>query len=203
MLIYLLSEELCLFSGLCYVRPYLLYVFPVVLFIIPGGWIKVIILLYCVTLAYDIIKLVVVRLIWYLHSALLSSLYFGNHLSETINDYTLHLFSSETWSVGETRGNTPPLLHLPLLLQSSYNGSWEFWILGMFKQACSHSRLLNAFQVLFKVKQIFKHTTQSSIPRLDSYEWQDVWDSMDKNLGEWTPPMFWNFTPKKVQNPEN
>lgn len=73
----------------------------------------------------------------------------------------------------------------------------------MFKQVCSYCCLLNEFLVLFIIKQIFKNTTQRSIPRLDSYEWQDVWDSMGKNLGEQTPPMFWNFTPKKVHNPEN
>lgn len=35
---------------------------------------------FCVTLAYDMTKLLIVRLIWYLYSALLSSAYFGNHL---------------------------------------------------------------------------------------------------------------------------
>ena len=89
MLIYLLLELLCLFSELCYITPYLLCMFPVVLFIISGGWIKVIIFMYCVTVAYDMIKLLVVRLIWYLYSALLSSLYFGNHPLETINNYAL------------------------------------------------------------------------------------------------------------------
>ena len=106
MLIYLLSELLCLFSELCYVTPYLLYMFPVVLFIFSGGWIKVIVLLYCVTLAYDMIKLLVVRLAWYLYSALPSSPYFGNHLSETINNYTLYLFSLESESMGDTRGDS-------------------------------------------------------------------------------------------------
>lgn len=107
LLIYLLSENLCLFSGLCYVRPYLLYVFPVVLFIIPGVWIKVILLLYCVTPAYDIIKLVVVRLIWYLYSALLSSLYFGNHLSETINRYTPPVLLREPICGEDKREHSP------------------------------------------------------------------------------------------------
>ena len=108
MLIYLLSELLRLFSELCYVTPYLLYMFFLVLFITPGVWIKVIILMYCVTLAYDRIKLLVVRLIWYLYSALPSSPYFGNHLSKTINNYTLYLFSSESQSMGETPSSTFP-----------------------------------------------------------------------------------------------
>jgi len=45
MLIYLLTE-LCLFSELYNVTSYLQYIFPVVLFIMSGSWIKVIILLY-------------------------------------------------------------------------------------------------------------------------------------------------------------
>lgn len=52
------------FSELCCVSYYLLYVFPVVLFIIFRGWIKIITLLYCVTLDYDMIKLLVMRLIF-------------------------------------------------------------------------------------------------------------------------------------------
>lgn len=48
---------LCLLSELCCMGPYLLYVFPVVLFIILGGCFKAIILLYCVSLASDMIKI--------------------------------------------------------------------------------------------------------------------------------------------------
>lgn len=81
---YFLSEVLHLFSGLCYVTLYLLCMFPVVLFITSGAWIKGIILLYFVTLAYDRIKLLAMKLIWYLYSALPSSQYFGSHL-RTIN----------------------------------------------------------------------------------------------------------------------
>ncbi|KAK4830329.1 hypothetical protein QYF61_010093, partial [Mycteria americana] len=53
-----------------------------------------------------------------------------------------------------------------------------------------------------EVKHLFKSTIQTSAPRLDSYEWQGVWDSMGKYLGQWAPPMFWNFTPEQVQDPE-
>jgi len=62
--------------------------------------------------------------------------------------------------------------------------------------------LLNVFQVLFRVKQLVKNTAQRSAPRLDSYEWQGVWNSMCKFLGQWVPLVFWNFTPEKVQNPD-
>ncbi|KAK4828782.1 hypothetical protein QYF61_000807 [Mycteria americana] len=48
----------------------------------------------------------------------------------------------------------------------------------------------------------FKNIIQKSAPSLDSYEWQGVWDSMGKYLGQWEPPVFWNFTPEQVQNPE-
>ncbi|KAK4811246.1 hypothetical protein QYF61_022143 [Mycteria americana] len=52
------------------------------------------------------------------------------------------------------------------------------------------------------VSKEFKNIIQRSAPRPDSYEWQGVWDSMGKCLGRWAPPVFWNFTPEQVQNPE-
>ncbi|KAK4825785.1 hypothetical protein QYF61_002348 [Mycteria americana] len=52
------------------------------------------------------------------------------------------------------------------------------------------------------IKQLFKNTTQRSALRLDSNEWQGVCDSMGKYLGQQAPPVFWNFTPEQVQNPE-
>ncbi|KAK4810942.1 hypothetical protein QYF61_013350 [Mycteria americana] len=69
---------------------------------------------------------------------------------------------------------------------------------SMFLLLC----LLNVCQALFQVKQLIKNTTQRSAPRLDSYEWQGVWESMGKCLGQWAPPVFWNFTPEQVQNAE-
>ncbi|KAK4832073.1 hypothetical protein QYF61_020629 [Mycteria americana] len=52
------------------------------------------------------------------------------------------------------------------------------------------------------VNKKFKNIIQRAVPRLDSYEWQGVWDSMGKCLSYWTPPVFWNFTPEQAQNPE-
>lgn len=48
--------------------------------------------------------------------------------------------------------------------------------------------LLNVFQVLFTVKQLFTNNPQRSSPSLDSYEWQGEWDGMDGYLEQWAPP---------------
>lgn len=118
----LFALELCLFSKTCYAAPHLLSMLLVALFIISRSWFKVIILLYCVTLVYDIIKLPVVIIyydiiklpIWCLYSSLLLSLYFGNHLSETINNYIVYIFSLRSQSLGETTGiHLPPLFPFP------------------------------------------------------------------------------------------
>lgn len=102
--------------------------FPLVLFGISGGWIKVIIFVYCVTLAHDMIKLLVVTLIWCLYSALPSALQFRKYLLETINSFFLYLFSSVPIHGGVKRGHFLPPFHLSHLPQASYNGSWKFWI---------------------------------------------------------------------------
>ncbi|KAK4833064.1 hypothetical protein QYF61_027726 [Mycteria americana] len=60
----------------------------------------------------------------------------------------------------------------------------------------------NIVSVWSKISKQFKNIIQRSAPRLDSYEWQGVWDSMGKCLGRWVPPVFWNFTPDQMQNPE-
>lgn len=38
--------------------------------------------------------------------------------------------------------------------------------------------------------------------RLDSDEWQGVWDRIHRCLGQWSPPTFWNCTSEQVQNPK-
>ncbi|KAK4806846.1 hypothetical protein QYF61_012567 [Mycteria americana] len=60
----------------------------------------------------------------------------------------------------------------------------------------------NTVSILSKISKQFKNIIQRSAPRLDSYEWQGVLDSTGKCLGWWAPPVFWNFTPEQVQNPE-
>lgn len=69
-----------MFSELCYATSNVLYMFPAVLFITSGDWVKVSILLYFVTLSYDMIEFLVVHLSWYLYSALPSFPHFGSHL---------------------------------------------------------------------------------------------------------------------------
>ena len=62
MLIYLLSALVCCFLKLHNVILHLQYMLPVVLFIACVNWAKAIMLLYFVTLAYDIIEFLVMRL---------------------------------------------------------------------------------------------------------------------------------------------
>ena len=73
---------------------YIVYQYFCAAFITSRRWIKVITLLYCVTLAYGMIKLLVVRSIWYLYLALPSPLYFGSHISEILI-ITLFAFSPQ------------------------------------------------------------------------------------------------------------
>lgn len=50
----------------------------------------------------------------------------------------------------------------------------------------------------FQLEQLFQNSMQRSAPRLDNSEWQDVWDGL--GLGQWAPPVLWNFTSGQVQN---
>ncbi|KAK4806219.1 hypothetical protein QYF61_001142 [Mycteria americana] len=71
----------------------------------------------------------------------------------------------------------------------------------MGRQVFSHLQESRAPSRLTVNKQ-FKNIIQRSAPRPDSYECQGVWDSMGKSPRYWAPPVFWNFTPEQVQNPE-
>jgi len=66
----------------------------------------------------------------------------------------------------------PPLFDLSFLMQSRYNSFENFGDVrtSMLLLLC----ILKVFQVLFRVKQIFKIIAQKSASRLDSYEWQGV-----------------------------
>ena len=64
------------------------------------------------------------------------------------------------------------------------------------------SVFLHVVQVLFRVKQLSKSITWKPTPRLENYEWLGVWSSMGKYLEQWASPVYWNFTPAQVQNPE-
>ena len=198
MLMYLLSKLVHLFLKVRYGIPYLQYLLPVVLFITRGNWARVIMLLYFVTLAYDTIELLVVELIWYLYSALPSPPYFGSRLSETINNYTLYLFSSESQATGETYFFSFPFSSRQITVAlENFEYPWDVQT-SMFLLLC----LLNVFQVLSKVKQSFKNTFRKSAPRLNSRGWHGVWENMGRYLESFSPPMVWNFTPEQLQDPD-
>jgi len=163
------AQSSCACSQSCVIEPLTCSVWSCCA--VSGGWIKVIILLYCETLVYDMIKLPVVRLIWYLYSALLSPSYFRNRVLETI--ITNSTFSSQVANlVGKKKEDPFPhfftfpfssgLVKIPL---EDFEYPWDVQTI-MFLLL----HLLNTFQVLFKVKQLFKNTTQRSPWRLDSCE---------------------------------
>jgi len=85
-----------LVTWLCYVNTYTHYVFPAALLTTPGKRIRIIILLYCVILTYDMITSLGMRLGWYLYAALLSCVYLRRRISEFINN--------RTQSMGKTGG---------------------------------------------------------------------------------------------------
>ena len=96
--------------------------------------------------------------------------------------------------MGKTKGDTFPHSFTPPLSFRLVLTAFENFEFLLF---C----LLNGFQVLFRVKQVVKNIAQRSALGLDSCEWQVVWDSKDKCLGEWTPLVFLKLTPQQVQNP--
>jgi len=187
---------LTLIKWLWYLNPYLLYVFPVVMFITSGKRIRMTILLYCMISTYDLVTSLCMKLGLYLHAALRSLPYLGSYILEFINN--------GTQSVGKTRGDTfphsftPPLSFRPVLMAfENFEYPWDAQGSTLLL-----SCLLNGLQVLFRVKQVVKNIVQRPAPGLDSYEWLGVWDSMGKYLGQWTPLMFLKLTPEQVQNPD-
>ena len=63
--------------------------------------------------------------------------------------------------------------------------------------------MLKMFQVLFKVNQLFKNTTQRSVPKLHSHEWQGVWDSMGKHLEQEGIILLLSLDRKRTWNPQS
>ena len=144
-----------------------------------------------------VIKTVTLGLFWYLSAVLKPLLYVGYQLMETIRNYTS---ASERFFMEEMQNCT--------FTTFFYNASSFITItFQYFEQPWVVKILLlvllgNIVSILSKVSKQFKNIIQRSAPRLDSYEWQGVWDSMGKCLTYWAPPVFWNFTPEQVQNPE-
>lgn len=101
----------------------------------------------CVLPGRTMMKALALSLIWYLGPALLSSQYFGNHLVETINNYTFSLFSSESQFVEETKNGTFPFIcrvgafHLVTMTLQYFEHPW---VIGMLTLVCLKN-LLPAF----------------------------------------------------------
>jgi len=176
-------------------NPYLLYLFPVVLFIITGKRIRIMILLYCTMLTYDMITSLCMKLGLYLLAALRSFPYLGSYVLEFVNN--------QTQSVGKTGGDTfphsfAPSLSFRLVLKAFENFEYPWGAqASRFLLLC----LLNGLQVLFRAKQVVKNILQRPAPGPDSCEWLGVWDSRGRCLGQWTAPMFFKLTPEQIQNP--
>jgi len=101
--------------------------------------------------------------------------------------------------VGKTGGDAfphsfaPPLyFRLVLMAFENFKHLWD--------AQASILCLLNAFQVLFRVKQLVNNFVQRPAPGLDSCEWLGVWDGMGKYLGQWAPPVFLKLTHEQVQD---
>jgi len=186
---------LSLIRWLWFLNPYLLYLFPVVLFIIVGKRIRIMTLLYCTMSTYDIITSMCMKSGLYLHAALRSFPY--------LRSYVLEFVNNQTQSVGKTKGDTflhsfaPPLsFRLVLTAFENFEYPWEAQASSLLL-----SCLLNRFWVLLRVKQVVKNIMQRPAPGLDSCEWLGVWDSMGKYLGQWAPPVCFKLTPEQVQDP--
>jgi len=97
---------LSLIKWLWYLNPYLLYVFPVVMFITSGKRIRMTILLYCKISTYDMITSLCMRLGLYLHAELRSFPYLGS--------YVLEFVYNRNHSGGKNGGDTFPHSFAPL-----------------------------------------------------------------------------------------
>jgi len=95
-----------LIKWLCYVNPYLHYVFIAMLFIMAGKKIRMMIFLYCTISTYDITSLCM-KLGLYLHAALRSFPYLGSYVLEFVNN--------QTQPVGKNGGDTFPHSFAPSL----------------------------------------------------------------------------------------
>jgi len=149
---------LFLIRWLWLLNPYLLCLFPVVMFITSGKRIRIMILLYCMMSTYDMIASLCMKLGLYLHTALRSFPYLGSYVLEFVNN--------QTQSVGKTEGDTfphsfaPPLsFRLVLTVFENFEYPWDAQSRG-FLLLC----FLNGLQVLFRAKQVVKNIVQRPAP---------------------------------------
>ena len=160
--------------------PCLLLVFPCCTVSQLWGLIRDFILLCCFAMAYITIKLSADKLKYCVHSALQPSLGFGSHIADMFSNYTLGFVSSGRSAMEETREDT---FHQSLILPStspSFPRAQELvttapekfvypWDVQTNVLPLLHA--IYVFQVMFKVKQLFKNMIERSAPRQDSSAW--------------------------------
>ncbi|XP_074884057.1 uncharacterized protein LOC142031085 [Buteo buteo] len=175
----------------------MLYVLPVVAYLISGRVIGIIILLYWAMSTCEMITSLVMRLSWYLYEAVISFPYLGHLLSDFIGNYTQ--------SIGKLGGDTSPRpfpslfsFRLITTVFENFEYPWDAQA-SVLLVLC----LLTMFQVLFRAtKRLFKSTTQRSVPKLDMHGWHGMWKNVGRYLENFSPPVTWKFTPEQLQNPD-
>lgn len=172
---------------------------------------KLFILLYCVALAYVMIKLPAEKLVFYVHFTLQSSLGYGNHIVDNITNYTICFVSlgspamedlgedtfQQLLSLSFTFPSFPRAEELLAITLENFEYLWNVHT-SMLPLLC----VMNVFQVIFRIKQLFKNITLRSAPRWDSFDCQGVWDNTGRCLEQWAPPVVWNLTSEQLQNPD-
>jgi len=166
---------------------FLLYVFRKVLFITTGKMTRIIILLYYVISTYNTMISLAINLRVYFYEVLLSRSYLGHYLSEFINNYIQ--FMRKMGGGNFHHSFTSPFFFR--LDTTAFENLWDVQA-SMLLLLC----ILDVFQVLFRVKQLFQNIIQRFAPSLDICGWQGMWDSVDKYLGQWTPLVFLNLIPE-------
>lgn len=128
-----------------------------------------------------------------------SPLFFESHLLGTTNNHTFCLSSSERQPMEDTSFHTFPfpvrLITVVFEDFENFECPWE-----LETSMVLFPGMLNVFQALFVVKQLFKNTskripwvwivTSSRVCRIEC----------GKYLGQWEPPVSWNFLPEQVQH---
>ncbi|MCQ4187479.1 hypothetical protein FK515_28195, partial [Klebsiella pneumoniae] len=165
---------------------------------------RILILIYWALLAYDMVSSLVIKLIWSLFSALLATPYFGCHLVRIINNHTFFFFSPENQSMGKSEeGTFPYSFTFPFSFErvtsalENFEYPWDVQA-SILLLLC----VLNGFQMLFRIKQLFTKFTRRSAWRLDGQGWHGMWEKTGRYLENFSPPMVWNFTPEQLQNPD-
>ena len=150
-----------------------------------------------VSLVRFVFRTLTLTLVWYVNFAMKPLLYHGDHFVETTSNcsnFSESFFTEEIQNGSVTTFFYDVSSFITVTFQY-FEHPWAVKILLLIL-------LGNIVSVLSKVGKQFKNIIQRSAPRLNNYEWQGVWDKMGKYLGQWAPPVFWNFTPEQVQNPE-